>query len=565
MEFSKKQVSLFPTQEKEESAFVQAALNENQVTTSGNGAKKYTTSGNVLVDQYAAISNYKEPRDYADIAADMNALWKLDPKQCIKFAVYIRLITRESIVYKAEGSEKLPTQIGQGLKHEGIMRLLWLAIHHKKAFMKNIHIFIAAGGWKDIFQMMSYDLQYHGWKRKRLDWEFFGQTIIAGLNNPECEDLVKKYLPIIRASKDCKTLESQANNLIGKYIAKCIFGLPEKEGDFSTYTKYRKLKSSGEAHLWQQKISRQDYLNIDFNTISGRALSLLVGSKFLSNHGLTQAYEKWLESKPVAKYTGYVYELFKPLGNNSYSVDIPKYQEITINKQFQQLINTVKPTINKASTFLVVRDISGSMEEKATGTSVSSFAVAKAMALYFGELLTGYFSNAFLTFSAKVTMHKWVGNTPCEKWKNDHSSAYGNTNFLGVADFFCSIKGNGVPESEFPKGILCISDGEFDGDQTTTNFMAFKERLRSAGFSEQFIADFKIVLWDVPNSFYGKEIRPKFESSADAPGFFYMSGFDPAAISFLMGKEQKGKPEPKTAAELAKASLDQELLNMIEI
>lgn len=44
-----------------------------------------------------------------------------------------------------------------------------------------------------------------------------------------------------------------------------------------------------------------------------------------------------------------------------------------------------------------------------------------------------------------------------------------------------------------------------------------------------------------------------------------MSGFDPAAISFLMGKEQKGKPEPKTAAELAKASLDQELLNMIEI
>lgn len=565
MEFSKKQVSLLPSQEKVESSkFVQAGLNEAEVTQSGNGAKKYKTSGNLLVDQYAAIANYKEPRDYADIAADMFALWKADPKQCVKFTVYIRLITREPKLYTGE---QLKTHIGQGLKHESIMRLLWLAIHHKKTFMKNIHIFIAAGGWDDIFQMMSYDLQYHGWQRKRLDWDFFGKTIVAGLNNPECADLVKKYLPIIRANKECKTLESQANNLIGKFIAKCLYGLPEKEGDFSTYTKYRKLKSSGTAHLWQQKISRQDYLSIDFNTIPGRALSLLVGSKFLQNHGLVETYEKWLETKPVAKYTGYVYELFKPLGIGVYSNDIPRFQEITINKQFQQLIEVARKTIDAKSSFLVVRDVSGSMTSLAKGTTVSSFSVGKAMALYFSELLVGYFSNAFLTFSDKVKMHTWKGNTPVEKWRNDNCYTYGSTNFLGVANFFASIKGNGVPENEFPTGILCISDGEFNsnGSNTITNFMAFKERLRSAGFSEEFIANFKIVLWDIPNGYYGSEIRPKFESSADAPGFFYMSGFDPAAVSFLLGKEIKGKPEPKTAAELVKASLDQELLNMIEI
>ena len=44
--------------------------------------------------------------------------------------------------------------------------------------------------------------------------------------------------------------------------------------------RYRKLKQSGTAHTWQQLISQKKLLELDFNTIHGRALSLLVGSKF---------------------------------------------------------------------------------------------------------------------------------------------------------------------------------------------------------------------------------------------------------------------------------------------
>ena len=85
--------------------------------------------------------------------------------------------------------------------------------------------------------------------------------------------------------------------------------------------------------------------------------------------------------------------------------------------------------------------------------------------------------------------------------------------------------------------------GEFNygNSRKSTVFEQFKQMLRAGGFSEEFVSNFKLVLWDIPNSYYGKH-TPKFEGLADAPNFFYMSGFDPAGIAFLTGKEM---PESK--------------------
>lgn len=73
--------------------------------------------------------------------------------------------------------------------------------------------------------------------------------------------------------------------------------------------KMRKLKSSGSAHVWQKLISQKKFANIDFNRIPGRALFLMVTGKFLNNQNLRDKYTEWLATKPVAKFTGYVYEL----------------------------------------------------------------------------------------------------------------------------------------------------------------------------------------------------------------------------------------------------------------
>lgn len=530
--------------------FILEALKASSETLSNEKALKYTTTTDDFVDNFAAISHFKAPRTYEEVAKDMYLLWSQNPLLCLKLAVYIRLITRKT---KLLSSDVLEVQRGQGLKNEGILRMYWIALNHPKTFKANIYYFISAGSWKDIFKMLSLDLN-NGWDNRKLDWNFLYTVILAGLQNPETTHLVRKYLPTIRTNKKCKTEESVNNTIIGRWLARKFFACVDK---YTAYRLYRQYKSEGVAHQWQQLISKQLYDSINFDKIAGRALALLVGSKFLENHNLDEKYSEWIKSKPVAKFTGYAFELLTQLDTES---SIKEYRKDTINAQFKQLVEIEKE--NLKSSLLVVRDTSGSMTAKAFGCKASSFSIAKSMAVYFSEFLTGEFANTFAEFADECVLHTWKGNTPVDKYLNDNCSSYGGTNFQSVIDMFIKLKEN-VPEKDFPTGILAISDGEFSGynTNTLTNFQLAIKRLKEAGFSEDYVNNFKIILWDIPNDYYGSS-EVKFEDFAEAPNFFYLSGYDPSVISFLLGK---GKTAPKNAKELFLAAMDQSLLNMLKI
>lgn len=570
-DFEKKKKSLFPSKKEgqtaTQNAFVKAGLKKSTETVSGNGAKKYTTSNDVFVDQFAAIATFKEPREYKDISKDMYKLWSVNPLNCTKLALYIRMITRDTQVnVPGRESETIEGQKGQGLKHEGIMRMMWLALNHKSTFEANLPYFIAAGSWKDIFTMMALDLEYHGKRFKRLDWNFLKKVILAGLANSNTSELVKKYLPTIKAAGECTTIESQSRTVIGKFIAEALYGKPKEKGDYAPYRRYRVMKNSGTAHKWQQIIAQKKLIELDFDTIHGRALSLMVGSKFLKNQGLTDKYRQWISTKQTAKYTGFVFELFAPFGDQFHSMSIPDYQELTINAQFNELIEKACGNVEMVSSLLVVRDISGSMSSTAIGTKMSSGAIGKAFALYFSSLLTGAFANSYAVFSDKCELRQWIGETASEKWRNDIENIYSNsTNLQSVANFFVELRRRGIPDGEFPSGCLIISDGEFNSvSGNKTNFEEFRIRLLRGGFSPEFVNEFKLIIWDLPNRFYGGSPKPKFEDFADAPNNFYLSGYDPAAISFILGTK-KFKPSPRNAQELFLAAMDQDLLNRLSI
>ena len=529
-----------------------------EYTTSGNGALKLTSTGDPFVDQFGLISQYRQLRPYSSISKDMQELWNIDPMYTLKLLFYIRLVTRK--VKFHNGTETSKVQKGAGLRHEAFMRMLWLAVNHSDVFYKNLPLFITIGSWKDIIQLMSYDLQYHGWDNKVLDFNKMSDFILAGLENPNTCNLVKKFLPTIKAKSKCKTLESQADTIIGKFLTHKLFD----GGEFSpklhskNYHLYRKLKSSGTAHEWQQMISRSQF-NIDFSKVHGRALALLVSGNYLKNHNLEKDYENWIKKQPVAKFTGFVYELFKGLNLNS-----PLYKKYTIDKQFENLIQTAKEGSSESS-FIVARDTSGSMSSNVKGLNISSNDVAKSIALYFSYLLKGKFANSYIEFDRKTELKYWEGNSPSDKYLRNTSCAYGNTNFLSIADLFIGIYKH-TPIEKFPTGLICISDGEFnDSGDNKTNFQSFKKRLLKAGFPKDYVDNFKIVLWDIPNDFYGnEEIRPKFESYADTPNFFYMGGFDPAGITFLLGGEVN-KSIPKTPRELFETAMNQEIMDYIQM
>jgi hypothetical protein len=121
------------------------------------------------------------------------------------------------------------------------------------------------------------------------------------------------------------------------------------------------------------------------------------------------------------------------------------------------------------------------------------------------------------------------------------------------------LKKTGISESEFPKGILCISDGEFNPSQLNeTNVQTARKKLLSGGFSEDFANSFQIVLWNIPNSYYG-HVKPKFETTAKEKGSYYFSGYSPSIISFLNGHEIE------TPRQLFDAAMNQQILNLIEV
>ena len=527
----------------------------------GNGAVKFITTGNDFVDQFGKVSQYKAQRPFQEISKDTQLLWSQNKFMALCFIFYIRIITRK--VTLSDGKCTKTTQRGQGLKHEGIFRMMWVALNDPEVFWKNIPLFISIGSWKDIIAMLSYDLQYNGWKNRVLDWDSFGKLILAGLENSNTTNLVKKYLPQIKANKQCKTLEAQADNIIAKWLCSLLFGA--KENQYGFYKQYRKMKVSGTAHKWQQLISRGQHNLIDFNTVHGRALAQLVSGKYLKNQHLEEVYEKWIMNKPVAKYTGYVYELLSPVKNGYDNVNLKRYQKETINKQFYGLIETAKQgMLPNDSGLMVVVDTSSSMTSNVPGTKISSYDVAKSMALYFSYLLKGVFSKSWMEFNDSAVLKKWAGDNPVDNLQNDNSEAYGSTNFQSVTKLFVSLFKKGVPISDFPKGILCLSDGCFNhAGGNKTNREKMLKVFEKEGFPKDYINNFKIILWDIPNSYYGTP-QTTFEEFADAPNLFHISGLDGSAVAFITGVEAQ-KYEPKTNEELFAAAMNQEIMGLLSV
>jgi hypothetical protein len=284
-----------------------------------------------------------------------------------------------------------------------------------------------------------------------------------------------------------------------------------------------------------------------------------VDSKFLDNHKLVDKYYEWIKTQDTVKYNGYVHDLFTDLSEHSSLARM-----LTVEAQFQYLVKNAKLSSN----LLVVRDTSGSMTSPIKeGSKITSFNVAKAMALYFSYFLKGGFANTWVEFNNIAQMHEWAEGTAVTKWLKDHSTACSSTDFLKVIDLLITIKNQGVSESDFPEGILCLSDGEFSNNNcfNKTNYRAAIQKLKDAGFSEKYVSNFKIILWDIPNTFYGSPVRNKFEESADTPNFFHIAGFDGSIISFIIEGNRKTKSIPKTSEELFLAAMDQEILDLIQV
>lgn len=536
---------------------------KKNLTYTENSAVTFLTSGKAIIDQFAHAGT-AIGRPINQVFAEQAQLWAEDPESAVRFPFYLRLITRK--VKLSEEKKTDAVQKGAGLRDEAFKRILWLAYNQPEVFNRNAWLLPVVGSWKDLWTLMLLDMD----NKNRIDKNFVFSIMAAGLDDETQCDLIRKYMPAIKANSKCKTDRAQTLNTLAKAFASFL-GLSVKE--------YRKMKASGTAHEFQKLICARAYADINWNTIPGRALTNLVSGKFLSNHGLTDSYLKWVMSQPTVKFTGYVYELgmkLDAMGHNLSMNQTPNRAAAlyTINKQFDGLIELAKKDQGGIKgNVLCGLDTSGSMGSDIQGVpGLTSYDVCVSLGIYFSELNTGAFHNVVAMFDDTSRVMKLSG-TFSEKWEaiRNATTAWGSTNFLSLVRLLANQrrKHPNLPESEFPQTLLVVSDMQFNptgrwslrAERESTNQEEARNILREV-FSEEFVKNFNFIWWYCASRDGAGHDVP---ATMDQGGNYMFSGFDGSIVTLLLGGDEQVKPDgtPLTMEEMVQKALSQEIFSFV--
>lgn len=518
-------------------------------TLTENGALSYASAGKALIDQFAHAGTARG-RDISDVWSEQATLWAEDPIMALRFPFYLRMITRQTKIGDGKTTEKV--QRGQGAKDEAFKRLLWVAHFHPETFYRNLWLIPVVGSWKDLWVLLSMDTS--------LDRKKFFEVIAEGINDDTMKDLVKKYLPRIRAISKCKTPWAKQSNEDAKAFAKFAGW---------TYEDYRTFKSSGLAHSFQTYICKGLYNQINWSLIPGKALLNLVSGKFLSNHNLTDSYYKWLEKQPVAKFNGYAYELGMKLSQSYAQPSL--VQKLTIDKQFDNLIQTAKKDDGGIKgNVLCALDTSGSMTCHIDGgpAGLTSYDVCVSLGIYFSELNTGAFHNHVAMFDNTSRMMELKGSFTDKWFQIRHAStAWGGTNFQSLIDLIVKTRREHpeIPLEDFPQTLIVISDMQFNAYGAESNYEAMMRKLRSE-FPDEWVKDFKCIWWYCAGRSGASKDVP---ATMDMGGQYLFSGFDGAVISLILGgetivDEKTGQTRQLSMEESINAALSQEALLLVQ-
>jgi hypothetical protein len=531
-----------------------------------NQAISNSTTGVTTLDYFAKCGSYRG-RTPIEVCQDMAAIFGSDPVTAMKIVMYNRMITRK---VKGFQNETETVQRGQGQKDEFIKSLAWLENNEPESLYNNLWLVPVVGTWKDLW----YDSAATGF-HYYINPEKVYELVRVGLQSEYHRALIAKYLPKIRSRRNIKNDRHRRLNAWAR-------GLCEHLG--WTEAQYRKFKSNPEnsAHTFQRLMCEGDWNNLDFNTISGKALFNLINQKgkdrknVIERHGLENEYLKWIKKQPVAKFTGYPYELYLAAKNTGRSL-IEKH---TFDKQFNELLKKAQDSVSPdllSKGVLCALDTSGSMGymgHYGAGTNVQPIDICIGLGIYFASLLQGYFHNHVIMFSDSsgwgndkpTHFKKLTGESFCGKCDQIASAgtAWGGTNFQSVIDEIVRVRRQNpnIPVEDFPQVLLVVSDMQFNPTGTTeTNYEAAMRKLRAVG-----LPDMTIIWWNVNGRFSGD-----FASTNMDPGTVLISGFDGAIVTSILGgteeiiDEKTGEKRKPTPEEVMQMALDQEILNRIEV
>lgn len=536
--------------------FLKAATN---VAYTENGARSYLSTGSAFIDQFGKAGSYRR-RSIDAVFADQEKLWKENKEFAVKFPFYLRMVTRK--VKLPNGSTTAVPQRGQGVRDESFKRLLWFLYNEPEIFYQNLWLLPVVGSWKDLWVLLTMPTV-----STDIDYSKVFEVIAEGVQSESQKDLVKKYMPQIRANKKCNTEWASVTNNLAKAFCKWA-GWTAQE--------YRIFKSSGKAHEFQKFISQKRYDMLDWSKISGKALLNLATGKFLANQHLEASYLDWISTTPTAKFNGYPYELLMKLRKLgiSWKTNLntqDKISKMTIDAQFENLLKMAKEgTGSITGNVWCALDTSGSMGSRISlGSDLTAFDVCVSLGIYFSSLNEGAFNKNVIMFD-DVSKVKQLSGSFTDMYQQilREATAWGSTNFQSVINEIIAIRRAHpyIPLEDFPTTLLVVSDMQFNpvGANVSTNYERAKKDL-ARFFPQEWVDNFKFIWWQVN----GRRTTD-MPATMDDGGCYFISGFDGSIVTMLLGGESQvvdeitGEKRTPTMEELALMAMNQEVLQLLK-
>lgn len=406
--------------------------NENSITE--NGAIGHKTSGTALVDFFFKASSYRH-RSEGEIEYDFSRVYDENPLLALKTLFFVG-------------------DIRGGLGERRLFKTCfnWLCNNRVEDAKRLVSLIPEYSRWDVLVELLSnvsVSNTVLGIIKKQLACD------VASANAGKSISLLAKWLPSINTS-------SQKTVALARLLCKQLH-VNERH--------YRKTLSILRKHLEvvERKMAENKWTEINYNAVPSKA-NILYKKAFMKHDESrrTRYLEDLEDNKEGVKINSgasFPYEIVKTYMAHKMT---SSRKDATLEAMWKALPDYIKG--QGADTICMV-DGSGSM-----GTQVSSKAtchdVARSLAIYFSERMTGAFNNKFITFShnpklvdlsrkdsllAKIEeceRHDECDNTDIEKAFNMILNA--------AVD-------NHVSPQDMPKNILILSDMEFDNCVKSTS------------------------------------------------------------------------------------------------
>jgi len=377
---------------------------------------------------------------------------------------------------------------GQGERALFRTCLEWIGSNHVDVFETIIKYVSEYGRWDDLFFSNETAVEH------------IAMQLVSDLASDK-PSLLAKWMPTINASS--KTTRAKAH----------WFATQFEWSDIKYRKVIRELRKT--IKTVEETMSAKEWGKIEYSGVPSQA-SRIYRNAFRKHD--EDRYSQFVEKAVTGEVkinagTLYPYQIYKDVQSD--------YSE-TLEALWNQL-----PDYTMGKNALVVADVSGSMIGDPMSVSVS-------LALYFAERNTGYFEDAFISFSERPQIHKVVGQTLRERMHNLEATEWGyNTDLQAVFDLVLDTAvDNNVDDGDMPETIYIISDMEFDrACENHTNMEVIKAKYLEAG-----IRCPNLVFWNV-DARSGENLPTR----ANEQGVALVSGFSP--VIFKMAVENKSPLE----------------------